>query len=246
MEQEFGEFDKSEEKAKDFGSFSKQENESFVENLNDCEGVVKNLDSKETVAVQSIKSNENNHQASPNGKDVSVQLGDEKPNRKNKKKGKIKVKKTATEKLNSVLLVLSVLAVFYAITYSFAGLIFLIPAVLLWIVWFAIVAVMSTITVFTIWASQEFRDFIKKFMSFNESISNPSSKISSIVYNIFPYLLAFFALCLVTYLIVCISEYQKRKGEKKYKLKIVGAVALIIVFIIASVVDVLFYLETVI
>ena len=72
-------------------------------------------------------------------------------------------RKTAKQKWSNTLLTLSIIAVIYAITYSFSGLILGLPVAVLWIAWFMIVFIVTVVTIGMIWLSDDFKSFNNSF-----------------------------------------------------------------------------------
>ena len=149
-------------------------------------------------------------------------------------------RKTAKQKWSNTLLTLSIIAVIYAITYSFSGLILGLPVAVLWIAWFTIVFIVTVVTIGMIWLSDDFKSFNNGFKSFNESLTNCTCSVIGFIYNIFQYISAFFALCIITFLIFTIVNYKRQQDKKEgYKGKLIWAIVLTVIFVIATIFDII-------
>ena len=152
-------------------------------------------------------------------------------------------RKTAKQKWSNTLLTLSIIAVIYAITYSFSGLILGLPVAVLWIAWFTIVFIVTVVTIGMIWLSDDFKSFNNGFKSFNESLTNGTGSVMNFMYKIFPYISAFFALCIITFLIFTIVNYKRQQDKKEgYKGKLIWAIVLTVIFVIATIFDIIAFI----
>ena len=149
-------------------------------------------------------------------------------------------RKTAKQKWSNTLLTLSIIAVIYAITYSFSGLILGLPVAVLWIAWFMIVFIVTVVTIGMIWLSDDFKSFNNGFKSFNESLTNGTGSVMGFMYKIFPYLASFFGLCVIAFLILSIIGFKKQQDKKEgYKGKLIWAIVLTVIFVIATIFDII-------
>lgn len=169
-----------------------------------------------------------------------------KEGRKPQHLAKIKKQKTAKQKWANILLIFSIIAVIYAITYSFSGLIIGLPVAVLWIAWFMIVFIITVCSLGLVWLSEGFRNFSNGFKSFNESITNGTTAVTEFMYNIFPYLSAFFALCIIAFLILSIIGFKKQQDKKEgFKSKLIWAIVLTVIFVVAIIWDIIAFVNLV-
>ena len=149
-------------------------------------------------------------------------------------------RKTAKQKWSNTLLTLSIIAVIYAITYSFSGLILGLPVAVLWIAWFTIVFIVTVCTIGLIWLSEGWKSFNSGFKAFNESVGNATEVVMEFMYKIFPYLASFFGLCVIAFLILSIIGFKKQQDKKEgYKGKLIWAIVLTVIFVIATIFDII-------
>lgn len=162
--------------------------------------------------------------------------------RKPKDLVKNRKRKTAKQKWSNVLLIFSIIAVIYAITYSFSGLIIGLPIAALWIAWFFIVLFVTICTIGLIWLSDDFKSFNSGFMAFNESVVNATEAVTEFMYKIFPYLASFFGFCVIAFLILSINGFKKQQDKKEgYKGKLIWAIVLTALFVIATIFDIIVF-----
>ena len=149
-------------------------------------------------------------------------------------------RKTAKKKWSNTLLILSIIAVIYAITYNFSGLILGLPVAVLWFAWFCIVLIVTVCTIGMIWLSDGWKSFNSGFMAFNESVGNATEVVMEFMYKIFPYLASFFGLCVIAFLILSIIGFKKQQDKKEgYKGKLIWAIVLTALFVIATIFDII-------
>lgn len=150
--------------------------------------------------------------------------------------------KTAKQKWANTLLIFSIIAVIYAITYSFSGFVIGLPIAVLWIAWFILVLIVTFCTIGMIWLSDDFKSFNSGFMAFNESVVNATNVVMDFMYKIFPYLASFFGLCVIAFLILSIIGFKKQQDKKEgYKGKLIWAIVLTVIFVIATIFDIIVF-----
>lgn len=149
-------------------------------------------------------------------------------------------RKTAKQKWATALFILSIIAVVYAITYSFSGIVIGLPVAVLWIVWFFIVLIVTVCTIGMVWLSDGWKSFNSGFMAFNESVVNSTKVVTEFMYKIFPYLASFFGVCVIAFLIFSIIGFKKQQDKKeRYKGKLIWAIVLAALFVIATIFDII-------
>lgn len=149
-------------------------------------------------------------------------------------------RKTAKQKWSNILLAFSIIAVIYAITYSFSGFAIGLPVAVLWIAWFIIVLIVTICTIGMIWISDGWKSFNSGFMAFNESVGNATAVVMKFMYSIFPYLSSFFGLCVIAFLILSIIGFKKQQDKKEgYKGKLICSIVLTVIFVIVTIFDII-------
>lgn len=155
-----------------------------------------------------------------------------------------KLSKTPLQKWLTFLVVMSIIAVVYAVIFTFSGFIILFPTLFLWLIWIVVVVVGTCITVGVIWVSEGWNSFIGGFLDFNNNIGNLSIKITEFMYSIFPYIAGVFTLFVIVNLISTIIAFNKNKENSKgYKSKFVWAIISTALFAVAIGFDIYFYVS---
>ena len=149
-------------------------------------------------------------------------------------------RKTAKQKWANTLLIFSIIAVIYALSYSFSGIVIGLPIAVLWITWLCIVIIVTVCTIGLIWLSEGWKSFNSGFKAFNESVGNATEVVMEFMYKIFPYLASFFGLCVIAFLILSIIGFKKQQDKKEgYKGKLIWAIVLTVIFVIATIFDII-------
>lgn len=149
-------------------------------------------------------------------------------------------RKTAKQKWANTLLIFSIIAVIYALSYSFSGIVIGLPIAVLWITWLCIVIIVTVCTIGLIWLSDGWKSFNSGFKAFNESVGNATEVVMEFMYKIFPYLASFFGLCVIAFLILSIIGFKKQQDKKEgYKGKLIWAIVLTVIFVIATIFDII-------
>lgn len=157
---------------------------------------------------------------------------------------KVKKNKSALQKWSDVLLIFAIIAVVYAITYEFSGIVIMLPTALLYLIWFAMVVLASVLTVGTVWLIEAWRNFNTGFMEFNQKVAIFSGTTAQFLYDSFPYLASFFAVCVIAFLVVSIIGRKKQQDPKEgFKGKLITAIVFTVVFIVAIVFDLLAFVK---
>ena len=170
-------------------------------------------------------------------------------NNKTKRKKFQKTVKKRKEKnpLNTslnVFLVFTVFAVLYSISYCATSVLTLLPAGILWLCWFALVALATTVTAGIIWISEGWREFNSSFMAFNTAIGDVSGKVVEVLYKIFPYVASVFGAIVITCLILSIFAKIKLKDEKySSTAKLVWSIILAVLYVVFIILDVVVFVK---
>lgn len=150
-------------------------------------------------------------------------------------------KKSGLTKWTNALLILSILAVLYSASYLITPLLTLLPAIILWLIWFCVVAVPTVITLGTIWLNEDWKTFNRKFINFNVGITEFSLGLTEIFYQIFPFVASFFGLCVLAFFIL--SIIGRRKTKNRFKGKLIWSIVLLVLFVGFIIIDINYFIS---
>ena len=158
-----------------------------------------------------------------------------------KKEATPKPKQSLLKKLSKIFVALSILATVYAGIFILTPLIIVVPASILYVIWFAIVAVVSICTIGLIWINEGWRDFSHGFLDFNNKIMNFANNTTEFMANTFIGVSATLGLCvLISIAISAFGMFSGRFRAEKYKASFITSILLAVVYIAFIILDVYF------
>ncbi len=152
-----------------------------------------------------------------------------------------KPKNSWLKKLSVVFMTLTVVAVVYAGLYILAPVIIIVPAALLYLIWFVIVAIVSIVTIGVIWVSDGWKNFSQGFLDFNNGLWSFANRTTEVLANTFTGFTIGFGVCIAASIAIsAVGMSSKRFSHEKYKASMIASIILGVVFVAFTILNIYF------
>ena len=136
---------------------------------------------------------------------------------------------------------LTVVATIYAGLFILAPIIIVVPAVICYFIWFAVVAIVSICTLGIIWVSDGWKDFSQGFLDFNNGLWNFANHTTEFMASTFTGCSIGFGACVVASIAISvIGMSNKRFSHERYKASMIASIILGVVFVAFTILNIYF------